>query len=113
MLNGALILLLIGIVFGVGLLISLAESKPLNKTLLYLHGTVVLTAIVLMAIYLLLFSASPLLLASLMLLLMAAIGGFTLFTLGKKGRAIPIWLTIAHPLFAMFGVICLIVYILP
>ncbi|OJY53806.1 MAG: hypothetical protein BGO90_02820, partial [Legionella sp. 40-6] len=106
MLNGALILLLIGVVFGIGILISLVESKPLNKTLLYLHGVVVFTAIGLMAVYLLLFSTSPLLLASLMLLIMAAIGGFTLFILGKKGRPIPIWLTIIHPLLAMMGVIC-------
>jgi hypothetical protein len=56
--------------------------------------------------------ASPLLLTSIILFILAALGGLTLFTIDMKHKPIPKFLALLHPLLAVIGLIVLIIYAL-
>jgi len=49
---------------------------------------------------------------SLVLFLIAALGGFTMFFIDLKGKPIPKWLALLHPLIAVIAVLSLVVFIL-
>lgn len=113
MLLFAVALFLIAATFGGAILTALLQDKPRNKIVLYLHGSLAVIAILLMAGYLILFGGDLLLIISLILFILAALGGLTLFTLGMKKKPVPKWLALIHPLVAIAGLITLVVSILP
>jgi peptidoglycan/LPS O-acetylase OafA/YrhL len=108
-----IILFLIAAALGLVILTAVLEERPRNKIILYLHGGIAGTAIILMLIDVLVFGGNPLLIISLVLFLLAAMGGLTLFTLDKHKKPIPKWLALGHPLVAFAGLIALVAYILP
>ncbi|WP_058535096.1 hypothetical protein [Legionella saoudiensis] len=113
MLIFAICLFLLAATFGLAILVAILQDLPANKMALAAHGAVAGIAIVTMLAYLLIYGATPLLIASLILFLIAAMGGLTLFWMGRKRASVPKLLVIIHPLVALAGLITLVIYVLP
>lgn len=113
MLLVAVVLFLLAATFGLALLTSLLQDRPANKSVTLFHGLFAVMAILIMIIYLFLFDESTLFVSSLILFILAALGGLTLFTLGMKKKKFPKWLVILHPFIAVAGLIVLVICVLP
>lgn len=109
----AICLFLLAATFGLAILVAILQDLPANKIALIGHGTVAGIAILVMVAYLIIYGTAPLLIASLVLFLLAAMGGLTLFTMGRKKMKVPKLLVIIHPLVALAGIITLVIYVLP
>lgn len=109
----AIFLFLFASAFGVAILIAVLQDEPASKLVLLLHGSIAGTAILAMIGYVIIYGAAPLLIASLILFLIAALGGLTLFVLARKRKSVPKLLVIIHPLVALAGLITLVIYALP
>ncbi|CEG59009.1 hypothetical protein [Legionella fallonii] len=113
MLLAAIILFLITIVFGVVILAALLEERPTPKRAVFIHGSMAAVALLLIIIYMFIYGTAPLLIAGLVLLLLGALGGLTLFIMDKKGKTAPKLLVILHPIIAVIGLVTVIIYVLP
>lgn len=113
MLYAAICLFLIAVVCGLVLLAAILQNRPAPKLALYLHGPAALCALVLTFIYAFTVSSNPLLLTSLVLLSMAALGGLTLFLIDKRKHTLRKLIAVIHPLVALAGLLTLIVSVLP
>ncbi len=113
MLVAAIFLFLIAIAFGIAVLTALLEERSAPTRAIFLHGFMAATALLLVLIYLFINGTAPLLVASVTLLILGALGGFTLFTLNRKGKPAPKLLVILHPIVAVSGLVILVIYVLP
>jgi hypothetical protein len=113
MLISAIILFLVAAIFGLILLPAILQDIPTPKPAILLHGSFAALALLLIVIYILIYGADPLLITSLILFIIAALGGITLVTLDIKKKPIPKLLAIIHPLIAAAGLVVLIIYVLP
>lgn len=111
----AIVLFIVAAVCGLILLTALLQDKPINVTAKTLHGIFATAGIILVLVYVFIFmpSWSPLLITSSILLVLAALGGFTLLILGMKKKEVPKLAAVIHPLIAFVGLLALIIYILP
>lgn len=109
----AIALFIIGAIFGLIVLTAILRDRPTPKPVVVFHGLFVATGLVLVLIAVLTGQWDKLLMASLGLFVLAALGGFTLLFNDLSKKPIPKWLAIGHPLVAAAGLICLIVYVLP
>ncbi|MFJ1267580.1 hypothetical protein ACD661_03295 [Legionella lytica] len=109
----AICLFLLAATFGLVILVAILQDLPANKIALVGHGLAAGIAVSVMFAYLIIYGTAPLLLASLILFLLAAMGGLTLFIMGRKKMKVPKLLVIIHPLVALAGLITLIIYVLP
>jgi uncharacterized membrane-anchored protein len=100
---------------GLVILIAILQDRIVNKTAKYLHGAFAAVALIILIVYVFAFmpTESMLLLSSLILLVIAALGGLTLFTLDRNNKKTPKVFAIVHPLIALAGLIALIAYVLP
>lgn len=113
MLIAAIILFIIALLLGLIILTAVLQDRPSNKTAVYLHGITVGVALLCVIIYMFIVESSPLLISSLILFILAALGGLTLFTIDIKNRPIPKMLAVLHPVIAVAGLVVLIIYVLP
>jgi hypothetical protein len=111
MLIAAIILFLIAAGFGLVVLTAILKNQPTPKPFVYIHGIIAASAVTLVIYYLVTSPASPLLVASLVLFVGAALGGLTLFTLNMKHKPIPKVLALAHPIVGILGLVTLIGYV--
>lgn len=111
MLIVALIFLGLAVLFGGIILNSILKNKRTPKPMVMLHGSVGLFAILVLVGYIVAGHYSPLLISSLILFLVAAIGGVTLFVFDIKRKNLPLPIVLCHPLIAISGVITLLVYL--
>ncbi|AUH72041.1 Uncharacterised protein [Legionella sainthelensi] len=111
----AIALFIAAAVCGLILLTAILQDKPVNKAAKNLHGIFAAVGIILVLVYVFIFmpSRSPLLVTSSILLVLAALGGLTLFILGMKKKKIPKLAAVIHPLIAFAGLLALIIYVLP
>src|SRR4051812_34489418 len=96
---------------GAFLLRSILKNKRTYKPVVFMHGCVAGLALLIMATYIALGHTAPLLITSLVLFIMAAIGGLTMFTLDTSGKRVPKMIAIGHPILAVISIIILITYI--
>jgi hypothetical protein len=108
----AICLFIIAAGFGLVILTAILRDQPTPKPFVLIHGPLAALAIVLVVIDVARGHAAGLLIASLIIFIVAAIGGFTLLTLDTLHKRIPKPLAILHPLIAVTGLIVLIVYAL-
>ncbi|BCA97075.1 hypothetical protein TUM19329_34360 [Legionella antarctica] len=113
MLIAAIILFIIAALFGLIILTALLQETPSHKKVVYLHGITAVAALLLVIIYMLLNPVSVLLITSLTLFILAALGGLTLFIIDMREGAIPKLLIVLHPLLALAGLVSLVIYVLP
>lgn len=97
-------------VFGVILLLSLLNKQKPARTPVYLHGLFAAAGLVLLIIHALQNGDYPQ--ASLILFLIAAVGGFTLYFRDVKGKPGPVPLALVHAVAAVAAFLILLVFIL-
>lgn len=113
MLLSAIFLFVVVAIFGLIILISILEDRPIPKPAVFLHGSIAAIALLLVIIYMLMTGSPPLLITSLVLFIVAALMGLTLATIDIRNRTLLKLLAVIHPLIAVAGLISLIIYVLP
>ena len=108
MLSLALIIFAVAALLGVYLLIHILNNKNTPKGVVIIHGSIAACGILLIIIYSLR-NQSPL--ASLLVLILAAIGGFYMFWLDITDRKLPKMLAVGHGVIALLGIALLVAFI--
>jgi hypothetical protein len=113
----AIILFLFAAVFGLTILAAVLQNKKTPKPAVVFHGSLVFIAFFILISYTAATYAHTghvptLLLTSLILFLIAALGGLTLLTIDMSNKRIPKLLAVIHPLLAVTAVVILIFYAL-
>lgn len=106
MIIAAIVLFSLAALLGIFLLTFVLRGKETPKAVTFTHGPLAATGLVLLIIYA--FQHSPAPIASLILFIIAAIGGFVLITLDLTRSAAPKWLALLHGLIAVAGFILLL-----
>lgn len=112
MLIAAIILFIIAAIFGLIVLTAILKDKPTPKAAVFTHGPIAAIALIIVIIYAVMGHMHPLLITSIVLFVLAALGGLTLFTIDMRKKTIPKLLAILHPILAVIALITLIVYVL-
>jgi hypothetical protein len=108
----ALILFVISALGGAALFAMRLGGKPLPMALALIHGAVAAAGLVVLALQVIGGHAPGTLpLAALVLFVVAALGGFLVFSFHLRGKAIPIPLTGVHAAVAVAGVVCLVLVV--
>lgn len=111
MLYISITLFLIAAVFGAIVASAIIRNRPTPKPLVYLHGLLGATALAIVVYYVIL-NAEHRPVTSLVLLIVAALGGFVLFVRDLSKKPGPVALVIVHALVAVAGVLGLILFVL-
>ena len=95
-------------ILGLFLISYILRSKETPKGVAIVHGILAATGIVLLVIYSLGNSPSPI--ESLVLFIIAATGGFIVFVRDIINKPVPKWLAIVHGLVAVTGFIFILMF---
>lgn len=112
MLAIAIGLFVLAAVFGFVVLRAILKEKGTPKKFVILHGTMAISAIFVLIVYMLLTGSAPQLITSLIFFVFAALGGLTLLTIDLKKKPIPKVIAMVHPIVALVGLVLLIRYFL-
>lgn len=108
----AIILFLVAAVFGLINLWAILHDKKTPKLSVLAHGIIAIFALFALVAYIVAAGQlSTLLIIALVLLGIAALGGFTLLTYDMSNKPIPKMFALTHPLVALIGLILLFVYL--
>jgi hypothetical protein len=97
----------LGAIVGMYLLALVLQKKETSKPVAVIHGLFVAIALVMLIIY---NSKNPGPIESIVLFVIAALGGIVLFIRDITGKSIPKWLAIVHGLAAVAGFIFLLAF---
>ncbi len=98
----------LAIILGLLLLSQVLSNKPTTKAVAFIHGPFAATGIILLIIYA--SKHGPGLMESIILFIIAALGGIVLIARDLMGKTVPKWLAIVHGLTASIGFIVLLGY---
>lgn len=101
----------IAAIIGLTILKNWLTSAKTSRTVVYAHGAFAALALVLLLVQALQNPAGHLR-TSLILFIIAAIGGFYMFFRDLKGKFSPTWLAVVHALLAVSGFIVLLLTII-
>jgi hypothetical protein len=106
----AIVLFVLGALFGLHILTNILKNQPTPKISVVIHGLLVATGLIVVVVAVAK-GGTGTLVTSMVLFLLAALGGLTLLyiDIGKK-QAPPKALAILHPILAAIGLILLIIY---
>jgi len=93
---------------GVYLLSFVLQDKDTPKGVVFVHGPLASIGLIILVIYAFFHTPAPI--VSIILLILAALGGFMLIYRDLTGRSVPKWLAIGHGITATVGFIFLIVF---
>lgn len=108
MLIASIIIFVFVALLGLLLLTYVLRNKETPKGVAIIHGSFAALGIILLIIYLCLYTPKPYLVLSAFIL--AALGGFTLMFRDITNRSLPKWLALGHGLIAIIGFILLLVF---
>jgi len=108
MLASALLLFTLAILLGVYLLSFILQDKPTPKKIVFIHGPLATIALVILIIYAFFHNPTPLI--SIILFVLAALGGLMLIYRDLTGKSLPKWMAIGHGATATLGYIFLIYF---
>jgi hypothetical protein len=108
MLMTAILFLGLAVLFGLYLVSFVLQNKDTPKGVAFTHGPLAATGLTILIIYSFLHKPSPLL--SIILFIIAALGGIILIFRDITGKPVPKWMAISHGLIAMLGFIFLIIF---
>jgi len=111
MLITAIVLFALAAVFGLVALTAILKNKPTPKPAVFIHGGLAAVAL-LLVIFFVTGSAGPSPIASLVLFVVAALGGFALFAIDMQKKPVPKFLALVHPVIAAIALVLLIVFAL-
>lgn len=106
MLVSAIVLFSLAALLGIFLLTFVLRGKETPKAVTFTHGPLAAAGLLLLIIYT--FQNSPAPIASLLLFVIAASGGFVLISLDLTRTSVPKWLALLHGLIAVAGLILLL-----
>lgn len=112
MIYAAIALFLTAAIFGVILASAILRGQPTPKLVVFIHGLLAASGLTLVVIYVLK-NATDRPITSLVLLLIAATGGFVLFARDMQKKPGPFALVAIHALVAVAGVLGLIFFVMP
>ena len=98
-------------IIGLVILKNWLTSANTSRTVVYAHGIVAAVALVLLLVQVLRNPANNLR-TSLILFVIAALGGFYMFFRDLKGKFSPIWLAVTHALLAVGGFVVLLLMVI-
>ncbi len=110
MLVTIIVLFAIAAVIGVTMIIPFVSGKPVSKVSAVFHGLFAATALVLLIIFAVNSTISPT--ASIIIFVIAALGGFVLFTSDLKNKRVPSGVAFIHAGAAVIAFILLLVFAL-
>ena len=96
----------LGAIIGMYLLALVLQKKETPKFVAFIHGAFVASALILLIIY---NSEHPGLMESIVLFVVAAVGGLTMIIRDLTGKSLPKWLAVGHGLIAVAGFIFLLI----
>ena len=108
MLITAIILFALAALLGLYLLSFVLRDKNTPKGIAFIHGPVAAAGLIILIIYALFNSPSPI--VSIILFILAALGGIMLFYRDITGKSLPKWMAIGHGVTAVVAFILLIVF---
>ena len=111
MLYASMILFAIAAVIGLFILKNWLTSGNTSRTVIYSHGAAAAIALILLIVQLLQRPEGRLR-TSLILFVIAALGGFYMFVRDLNGKFSPTWLAVVHGLLAVAGFIFLLLVVL-
>jgi hypothetical protein len=100
----------LGALIGLYLLALVLQKKETPKMVAFIHGIFVAVALILLIVYGLNHPPTPV--ESIVLFVLAALGGLVLIVRDLTGKSIPKWLAVSHGLIAVAGFIFLLLYAL-
>jgi hypothetical protein len=109
MLNISVILFAVAAVFGLIILTALVKKKETPKPVVFLHGLAAAGALVILIIYSVR-NPSDFPKVSLIIFVLAAIGGFYLFFNDMKKKPGPVAVAVVHALVAVAGFVTLLLF---
>lgn len=110
MLMSALGFFILAAVLGAYLLSLILRSKQIPKAVSITHGFFAAIGLILLVIYPFYYNPSPVL--SMVLFIIAALGGITMAYKSITGKTVPVWMALGHGTIAIIGVATLIVFLL-
>jgi hypothetical protein len=111
MLKLAIVLFIVAAIFGSIILLAILKNKPTPKTVVFMHGLFALIAVLLVALFAIRSHGDSMPTLSLVLFLVATVGGLTLFTIDMLKKPIPKALAVLHPVIAVGGLVALIGFV--
>jgi len=97
----------LGALVGMYLLALVLQKKETPKFVAFIHGAFVASALVLLIIYSL--NGHPDLTETIVVFVLAALGGITLITRDLTKKSLPPWLAVGHAIIAVIGFLYLII----
>jgi hypothetical protein len=98
----------LGAIIGMYLLALVLQKKETPKAVAFIHGGFVAAALILLIYYATQNGPGPI--ESIVLFIVAALGGLTLIIRDLSGKLLPPWLAVGHGLVAVTGFIFLLLY---
>lgn len=108
MLITAILFFALAALLGVYLLSFVLENKNTPKGVAFTHGPIALIGLIILIVYALFHNPSPI--VSIILFVLAALGGIMLIYRDIVGKSIPKWMAIGHALTAIAGFVLLIIF---
>lgn len=104
LLKVAIGLFVVAALFGVVILTAILSGKETPKFAVLVHGALAISALISVFVYIYTGHRDPLLIAGVVLLSMAALGGLTLLSFDLSNKPIPRMIALGHPVLAVMGV---------
>lgn len=109
MLLTTVILFAIAAVLGAVLITKVLKDKETPKAVVYSHGAAAAIALILLIITYI-NQGDSLLMISILIFVVAALGGFVMFSRDITQKEIPKWLAVVHALAAVTGFVLLLIF---
>jgi hypothetical protein len=97
----------LGAIIGMYLLSLVMQNKETPKVVAFIHGGFVALALVLLIVY---NNNNPGVMDSIVLFVIAALGGAVMIVRDLSGKGVPKWLAVVHGLVAVAGFVVLLVH---
>lgn len=108
--NASVVFFALAVIFGIIVLATLFKQRNIPKQVAYIHGSVALLGLLLMIIFVIK-TPGYYPVASLVLFVLAAVGGIYLFTNDMRGKAGPVWFAPIHATLALIAFVLLIIFV--
>src|SRR5687767_13208760 len=105
-------LFIIAALFGLVVLTAILKDRPTPSLMVLMHGCFAVIALLIVITYVASGHTSTLLIISMSLFILAALGGLTLLTIDLSKKPIPKAIALAHPALAITALVLLVIYIL-
>lgn len=108
MLMTAILFFTLAALIGLYLLSFVLENKGTPKGFAFAHGGLAATGLIILIIYAFIHQSSPM--VSIVLFVLAALGGIILILRDLGGKSVPKWMAVGHGFVAITGFIFLIIF---